>query len=103
MAEHHYDQFYIGGQWVSPVVKGALIDVVDPSTEKLVAQLPEGSEHDVNAAVRSALQLLCGIVDVVDLLVRLELLTQLHPARLLEYAGCIGKRAVNGAVNGAVN
>ncbi len=42
----------IGGAWVAG--SGDAIDLVDPATEEVVAQLPAGSPEDVDAAVRAA-------------------------------------------------
>jgi len=53
MTDHHYSQFYVGGQWVSPAHQGETISVVNPSTEQVYAQVPEGSADDVNSAVRA--------------------------------------------------
>jgi aldehyde dehydrogenase (NAD+) len=47
------DKLYINGQWVAPKGK-AMIDVVDPSTEGLYAQIPEGTVDDATAAVLAA-------------------------------------------------
>jgi aldehyde dehydrogenase (NAD+) len=47
------DRFYIGGQWVQPHGDG-VIDVVEPATEQLLGQVPEGTSEDVDAAVAAA-------------------------------------------------
>jgi aldehyde dehydrogenase (NAD+) len=47
------DKLYINGQWVAPHGKG-LIAVVDPSTEGIYAQIPEGAPEDATAAVLAA-------------------------------------------------
>jgi aldehyde dehydrogenase (NAD+) len=47
------DKLYINGQWIAPLGK-AMIDVVDPSTEGLYAQIPEGTADDAVAAVLAA-------------------------------------------------
>jgi aldehyde dehydrogenase (NAD+) len=47
------DKLYINGQWVAPYGKG-LIAVVDPSTEGIYAQIPEGAPEDATAAVLAA-------------------------------------------------
>jgi acyl-CoA reductase-like NAD-dependent aldehyde dehydrogenase len=49
-----YDKFYIDGQWVDPVAPGRTMDVVHSATEELIAQVPEGSAADVDAAVAAA-------------------------------------------------
>ena len=44
---------YIGGKW-EPATAEACLDVVNPSTGELLAQVPMSSSADVDAAVRSA-------------------------------------------------
>ena len=48
-----YDQFYIGGQWVD-AVSGRTIEVRNPSTDELIASVPEGGAEDVTRAVDAA-------------------------------------------------
>ena len=48
-----YDQFYINGQWVEPVDK-KLMDVINPSTEEVCAQISIGNQQDVDAAASAA-------------------------------------------------
>ncbi|MGX7678638.1 aldehyde dehydrogenase family protein [Jatrophihabitans sp. DSM 45814] len=43
----------IGGEWVQ-AQSGQLIDVLDPGTEELVAQVPRAQKEDVDAAVAAA-------------------------------------------------
>jgi aldehyde dehydrogenase (NAD+) len=47
------DKLYINGQWVTPHGKG-MIAVVDPSTEGVYAQIPEGAPEDATSAVLAA-------------------------------------------------
>ena len=47
------DKLYIGGKWLSPIGKGS-IDVINASTEEVMASIPEGNEADVQAAVAAA-------------------------------------------------
>ncbi len=47
------DAFFIGGDWVSPSAAGR-IDVVDPTSEQVIATVPEGSPVDIDRAVRAA-------------------------------------------------
>jgi aldehyde dehydrogenase (NAD+) len=49
----HARQFFIGGQWVEPVVP-ALLDVIDPSTEVAFTQIAVGNAADVDRAVVAA-------------------------------------------------
>jgi len=44
---------YIDGRFV-PAHSDRLIDVIDPSTQEVIAQVSDGDEHDVNAAVAAA-------------------------------------------------
>lgn len=47
------DSFYINGKWVKP--NGSrTIDVINSSTEEVMATIPEGNEADANAAVAAA-------------------------------------------------
>jgi betaine-aldehyde dehydrogenase len=47
------ESLYIGGAWVEPLGAGS-IDVVNPATESVVAQVPNGDERDVDRAVQAA-------------------------------------------------
>jgi aldehyde dehydrogenase (NAD+) len=44
---------YINGQWVAPEGKGT-IAVISASSEELIGHVPEGTERDLDAAVRAA-------------------------------------------------
>jgi aldehyde dehydrogenase (NAD+) len=46
-------KFYIGGQWVDPVVPD-LFDVINPATEEVAGQISMGGKRDVNRAVAAA-------------------------------------------------
>jgi acyl-CoA reductase-like NAD-dependent aldehyde dehydrogenase len=48
-----YDRLYIGGNWVQPA-SDRKVHVVSPSTEEVVATVPEAVEADVDAAVEAA-------------------------------------------------
>ncbi|MDR7303962.1 aldehyde dehydrogenase [Haloactinomyces albus] len=48
-----YSHLFIGGQWVTPA-GDRLMEVVSPSTEEVLATIPETSEADVDAAVAAA-------------------------------------------------
>ncbi|MBX2868450.1 MAG: aldehyde dehydrogenase family protein [Acidiferrobacterales bacterium] len=48
-----YPDFYINGEWVSPV-KPETLDIVNPATEQPFAQISVGSNADVDAAVAAA-------------------------------------------------
>ncbi len=47
------DAFYIDGTWTKPATD-ALIEVVSPHSEEVVARVPEGATADVDAAVAAA-------------------------------------------------
>lgn len=48
-----YDKFYINGQWVEPISK-KMMDVINPSTEEVCAQIAIGSSQDVDVAAKAA-------------------------------------------------
>jgi aldehyde dehydrogenase (NAD+) len=48
-----HDKFYINGQWTRPS-SSELLDVVNPTTEEVIARVPEGTAADVNSAVSAA-------------------------------------------------
>ncbi|HVL80966.1 MAG TPA: aldehyde dehydrogenase family protein [Actinomycetota bacterium] len=51
MANH--DKLYIDGAWV-PSTGSETIDVLNPATEEVIAQIPAGTPDDIDAAVRAA-------------------------------------------------
>lgn len=53
MALDHFEQIYIGGEWV-PSVSSSTIPVVNPATEEVIATVPAGSADDVDKAVAAA-------------------------------------------------
>jgi aldehyde dehydrogenase (NAD+) len=48
-----YDQLFIGGHWTTPSSSG-VIEVISPTTEEIIAHVPEGQAADVDAAVAAA-------------------------------------------------
>ena len=55
MPVRDYEQLFIGGQWVQP--EGTdVIEVVSPSTEEVIARVPDATEGDVDKAVAAARQ-----------------------------------------------
>jgi aldehyde dehydrogenase (NAD+) len=48
-----HDKLYINGQWVEPASTN-LLDVIDSTTEEVMARVPEGTAEDVNRAVAAA-------------------------------------------------
>jgi aldehyde dehydrogenase (NAD+) len=53
------DTLYVGGQWVTPSGTGT-IEVISPTTEEVIARVPEASEGDVDRAVEAAKAALAG-------------------------------------------
>ncbi len=47
------DDFYVGGEWFRPAGSDR-IEVVDPTSEQVIATVPEGTTADVDAAVSTA-------------------------------------------------
>ena len=47
------DALFIGGEWATPA-SGALLEVVSPHSEEVVATVPEGTPADIDAAVVAA-------------------------------------------------
>jgi acyl-CoA reductase-like NAD-dependent aldehyde dehydrogenase len=48
-----HDRLFIGGEWVLP--EGATsLDVISPSTEEVIGQVPLGSSRDIERAVAAA-------------------------------------------------
>lgn len=48
-----FENFYIGGKWVSPA-GNEMLDVINPATEAVCGRVPLGAAEDVDAAVRAA-------------------------------------------------
>lgn len=48
-------QMHIGGEWV-PAASGAVLDSIDPTTEQILATIPDGDDDDVDRAVSAARQ-----------------------------------------------
>ena len=46
-------RMYINGEWAESG-RGAWFPVIDPSTEEVIAEVPDADEHDVNHAVQAA-------------------------------------------------
>jgi aldehyde dehydrogenase (NAD+) len=55
LSQHVLKNFYIGGDWVKPQSDRKL-ELISPFTEECFLEVPEASEKDVDAAVRSARQ-----------------------------------------------
>ena len=53
------DKLYIGGEWVAPAGTDT-IEVISPTTEEVIARVPEASEGDVDRAVEAAKAALAG-------------------------------------------
>src|SRR3984957_11426479 len=53
MAIRDYDRLFIGGDWVAPEGSDT-IAVISPSTEEVIARVPDGTEADIDKAVAAA-------------------------------------------------
>ena len=53
------DTLYIGGEWVAPATTQT-IEVISPTTEEVIARVPEATEGDVDRAVAAAKEALAG-------------------------------------------
>ncbi len=53
------DTLYIGGEWVAPSTSNT-IEVISPTTEEVIAKVPEAAEGDVDRAVEAAKAALAG-------------------------------------------
>ena len=53
MAIRDYDRLFIGGDWVAPEGTDT-IGVMSPSTEEVIARVPDGTEADIDKAVAAA-------------------------------------------------
>jgi aldehyde dehydrogenase (NAD+) len=53
MAIRDYDRLFIGGDWVAPEGTDT-ISVISPSTEEVIAHVPDGTEGDIDKAVAAA-------------------------------------------------
>ncbi len=49
-----YSKLYIGGEWVEPTASHPAIEVVDSSTEEVIAKVAQGGADDVDRAVAAA-------------------------------------------------
>ena len=53
MAIRDYDRLFIGGDWIAPEGTDT-IAVISPSTEEVIARVPDGTEADIDKAVAAA-------------------------------------------------
>ena len=77
-----HDKFYIGGEWVDPAPGYQTQQVINPSTEEVVATIPLGSAADVDRAVKAARKGF-DVWSRSDLKARSEALSAIH-AKLAE-------------------
>jgi len=49
-----YEHLYINGEWVAPVDPKGMLDVIDSSTEEVMARVAQGGAGDTNVAVAAA-------------------------------------------------
>src|SRR4030095_6825727 len=47
------ENLYVNGEWVQPVGTG-MLDVINSTTEEIMARVPEGNAEDINRAVTAA-------------------------------------------------
>jgi aldehyde dehydrogenase (NAD+) len=47
------DRLYVGGEWIKPSGSGT-IEVIDPTTERVIGRVPEGTPEDVDRAAQAA-------------------------------------------------
>ena len=50
---YHRSDFFIGGEWVKPNSQ-KVIEIISPSTEKLIGQVPDANSTDIDRAVKAA-------------------------------------------------
>jgi betaine-aldehyde dehydrogenase len=85
------DTLYVGGEWVAPSTTGT-IDVISPTTEEVIATVPEAGEGDVDRAVEAARAALAGPYPRLSADERADVLTRLSggiSARAQEFADVI--------------
>ncbi|MGH9113885.1 MAG: aldehyde dehydrogenase [Acidimicrobiales bacterium] len=73
------DTLYVGGEWVAPSSTNT-IEVVSPTTEEVIARVPEAAEGDVDRAVEAARAALAGPFPLLSPAERAEYLTKLSQA-----------------------
>jgi aldehyde dehydrogenase (NAD+) len=73
------DTLYVGGEWVAPSTTNT-IEVVSPTTEEVIARVPEAGEADVDRAVEAAQAALTGPYPRLTPAERAEYLTKLSQA-----------------------
>ncbi len=73
------DTLYIGGEWVAPASTGT-IEVISPTTEDVIATVPEASEADVDRAVEAAKAALGGPFPHLSAAERAEYIAELSQA-----------------------
>ena len=80
-------QFYIGGQWVTPL-SAAGLDLIDPATERTFARLAMGNGADVDRAVAAARGALPAYADspVSERVALLRRILQIYRRRYDEFA-----------------
>ena len=89
------DRLYIGGEWVAPAGTNT-IEVISPTTEEVIARVPEASEGDVDRAVEAAKAALAGPYPLItpderaDYLVKLSQAIQARSQELAEVIVAVG-------------
>jgi betaine-aldehyde dehydrogenase len=73
------DTVYVGGEWVAPSGTNT-IEVISPTTEEVIARVPEAAEGDVDRAVEAAKAALAGPYPLLTPAERAEYLRELSLA-----------------------
>lgn len=86
----HTKQFYINGAWVEPTGT-ATLDVINPATEEVVANIALGTKDDVDAAVAAARQAFASYSNTSreERLALLERILEVYMRRSGEFAEAI--------------
>lgn len=53
ISQYHFDKLYINGDWV-PSQSQKMIEVINPTTEDVIARVPEANQADIDQAVQAA-------------------------------------------------
>jgi betaine-aldehyde dehydrogenase len=87
---HNYTRttLFINGQWVSPAAAG-VIEVIDPSTEKVIGCVPNGTAADVDAATAAARGAFDPLIGVAERRERLAAVIRAMEKRLPDIAETI--------------
>ena len=89
---NHSKEFFIGGKWVKPSTSDTL-EVIDPSTEKVIDSIAMGGPDDVDAAVAAAKAAFetFSVTTVEERLALLDKIIEVYSARMGEVADIISQ------------